>query len=193
VKTKVRIEVLKNLAVGSPELAVIMNQLAEYHFEGRGVALLSTAPVVLQFAKAKVALLMKHVISQHYENWDLNISFKEDEWSVDLVGFLYSSEYGEINKKIATEGASLPEIVDAITRKPELQPTTSLDREWIATHYGMSAEDAEVIKSYNWNKNLNFSLLTGGCFFGTGPPELWPTSTSFNGINVHTKDGCWNH
>ena len=53
VKTKVKIGILKNLAVGSPELAVIMTQLAQYHFEGKGVALLSAAPIVLQFAKAK--------------------------------------------------------------------------------------------------------------------------------------------
>ena len=124
-----------------------MTQLAQYHFEGRGVALLSTAPTVLQFAKAKVELLMKHVISQCYQNWDLHISFKKDEWGVDLVGFLYSSEYEEINKKIAKEGASLPEIVQAVTKKPELFPTASLDTEWIAKHYKMSAEEAEVMES----------------------------------------------
>ena len=146
-KTEVKVKILKNLAVGSPELALIMTQLAQYHFEGRGVALLSTAPTVLQFAKAKVELLMKHVISQCYQNWDLHISFKKDEWGVDLVGFLYSSEYEEINKKIAKEGASLPEIVQAVTKKPELLPTASLDMERIAQHYKMSAEEAEVMES----------------------------------------------
>ena len=147
VKTRVKIGVLKSLAVGSPELAVIMTQLAQYHFEGRGVALLSAAPIVLQFAKAKVDLLVKHAISQQYKNWDLNINFKTDEWGVDLVGFLYSSEYEEINKKIAREGASLPEILEAITSKPELQPTASLNKERIGEKYGMSAEEAEVITS----------------------------------------------
>jgi hypothetical protein len=147
VKTKVKVKVLENLAVGSPELAVIMTQLAEYHFGGRGVALLSTAPIVLQFAKAKVELLMKQVISQCYQNWDMHISFKKDKWGVDLVGFLYSSEYDEINKKIAKEGASLTEIVEAVTSKPELVPTASLDTEWIVQHYGMSAEEAEVMES----------------------------------------------
>ena len=146
VKTKVRVKVLENLAVGSPELAVIMTQLAECHFGGRGVALLSVAPIVVQFAKAKVELLMKHVVSQHYQNWDLHISFKKDEWGVDLVGFLYSSEYEEINKKIAKEGASLPEVVEAVTRKRELAPTASLDTERIAEHYGMSVEEAEVME-----------------------------------------------
>ena len=126
------------------ELAVIMTQLAQYHFEGEGVALLSAAPIVLQFAKAKVGLLVKHAISQQYKNWDLNINFKRDEWSVDLAGFLYSSEYEEINKKIAREGASLPEIVEAITSKPELQPTASLDKERVAKQYRLNAEEAEV-------------------------------------------------
>ena len=125
---------------------MIITQLAEYHFEGRGVALLSTAPVVLQFAKAKVELLMKQVISQCYQNWDMHINFKKDRWSVDLVGFLYSSEYEDINKKIAKEETSLPEIVEAVTRKPDLQPTASLDTKQISEHYGMSAEDAEVME-----------------------------------------------
>ena len=66
---------------------------------------------------------------------------------VDLVGFLYSSEYEEINKKIAREGASLPEIVEAITSKSELQPTASLDKERLAKQYRLSAEEAEVTKS----------------------------------------------
>ena len=90
---------------------------------------------------------MKHVISQQYKNWDLNINFETDKWGVDLVGFLFSSEYEEINKKIAREGASLPEIIDAITSKPGLQPTASLDKDRVAKQYGMSAEEAEVIKS----------------------------------------------
>ena len=88
---------------------------------------------------------MKQVISQRYQNWDLHISFKRDEWDVDLVGFLYSSEYEEINKKIAKEGASLPEVVEAVTRKRELAPTASLDTERIAEHYEMSVEEAEVM------------------------------------------------
>ena len=186
VKTKVNIGILKNLAVGSPELAVVMNQLADYHFEGRGVALLSTAPIVLQFAKAKVGLLMKHVISQQYENWDLHVNFEKDKWGVELVGFLYSSEYGEINRKIAKEGSSLPEIVAAVIRRPELQPTASLDKGRIAEHYGMSAEEAEVLKSLLIVFEI-ILFITGNRFIGKGAPEQWPTSTPFNGINVHTR------
>ena len=190
VKTKVKVKVLENLAVGSPELGAIMTQLAEYHFEGRGVALLSTAPIVIQFAKAKVELLMKQVISQRYQNWDLHISFKKDEWSIELVGFLYSSEYGEINRKIAKERASLPEIVEAVTRRPELQPTASLDNRRIAEHHGMSAEEAEVIR-YLFTEYWNNFHFAGNCFIGKGAPEPWPSSTSFNGINVHTRASFW--
>ena len=146
VKTRIKIGILKNLAVGSPELAVIMNKLAEYHFEGKGLALLSTAPVVLQFAKAKVGLIMKHVISKCYQNWDLHINFEKVEWSVDLLGFLYSSEYDEINRKIARDGAVLTEVIEAVACKPELQPAATLDKERIAAHYGLSPEEAEVKK-----------------------------------------------
>ena len=63
--------------------------------------------------------------------------------SVELEGFFYSAEYDAINKKIARDGASLSEIVEAVTQHPEVQPTAALDPEWIADCYGIR-EDAEV-------------------------------------------------
>ena len=139
VKTKVRIQVT---SIDCPELGNIISTTKD-HYRDRVTGMLPLAPLVLQFAKGKVKLLVKHLVSKLYDNWDLKVSFEKGDWSVELTGFLYSAEYDAINKKIARDGASLSEIVEAVTQHPEAQPTASLDPEWIADCYGIR-EDAEV-------------------------------------------------
>ena len=151
-KTRVRFGVVRNVAQGSPELAEVMMRVAEYHYSGRIFPLISTAPIVLQFAKAKIDLLMKHVISQLYINWDLQAEFKREEWSLDLMGSLYSAEYNEVNKKIARAGASMQEVVQVVLRESEVRPIVSLDKQWIADHCGILEEEAEV-------SHVNFTLF----------------------------------
>ena len=148
-RTRVKLGVLRNLAEGSPELAQIMMLVNKYHFTGRLFPLISTAPIVLQFAKAKTDLLIKHVVSQLYNNWDLHVDFKTEEWSVDLMGLLYSAEYNEINKQIAKEGnTSMVEVVGAVLRGSEVRPIASLDMRWIADNCGIREEEAEVREIY---------------------------------------------
>ena len=86
---------------------------------------------------------MEHIVSKLYDQWDLQVNFKEDNWCVELVGFLYSAEYDKINEAIACGGVNLSDIVAAVTRNPQIQPTASLDPQWIADCYGIG-EDAEV-------------------------------------------------
>ena len=138
-KTKVRVEVLN---LDCPELGNIIS-LAKDHYGDRIMGILPLAPLVLQFAKGKVKLMMKHLVSQLYDNWDLQVSFDKSNWGVALIGYLYSAQYDAINKKIARDGASLSEIIEVVTQQPEVQPTASLDPEWIGDCYGMR-EGAEV-------------------------------------------------
>ena len=138
-KTKVKIQVT---SIDCPELGNIIS-IAKDHYGDRLTGVPPLAPLVLQFARGKVKLLVKHIVSKLYDNWDLKVSFGKGDFSVVLTGFLYSAEYDGINKKIAREGASLSEIVEAVTLHPEVQPTASLDPEWIADCYGIR-EDAEV-------------------------------------------------
>ena len=137
-KTKVKIEVTN---LDCPELRNIIC-LAKDHYGDRITGMLPLAPLVLQFATGKVKLVIKHLVSKLYDNWDLQVSFGKSDWGVELSGFLYSAQYDTINKKIA-RGASLSEIIEAVTQQPELQPTASLDPVWIADCYGIR-EDAEV-------------------------------------------------
>ena len=107
------------------------------------VGILPLAPLVLQLAKAKATLIIKHLVSQVYENYDLRLNFKKTDWGVELSGLLFSAEYDTINKKIARDDASLSEIIEVVTQNPELQPTTSLDPKCISDLYGIR-EEAEV-------------------------------------------------
>ena len=138
-KTKVKIEVTN---LDCPELRNIIS-IAKDYYGDRITGMLPLAPLVLQFATGKVKLVIKHLVSKLYDNWDLQVSFEKSDWGVELSGFLYSAQYDAINKKMAGNAASLSEIIEAVTQQPEVQPTASLDPGLIADCYGIR-EDAEV-------------------------------------------------
>ena len=139
VKTKVRIEVT---GLDCSELRNVIS-IAKDYYGDRITGMLPLAPLVLQFARGKVKLMIKHLLSPLYDNWDLQVSFNKSDWGVELSGFLYSAQYNSINKKIARDSSTLSEIIEAVTQHPEVQPTASLDPQWIADCYGIR-EDAEV-------------------------------------------------
>ena len=140
-KTEVTIDVL-SLSEDCPELRNVI-LTAQRQYGDRMVGMLPLAPLVLQLAKAKATLIMKHLVSQVYENYDLRLNFRKTDWGVQLSGLLFAAEYDTINKKIARDGASLSEIIEVVTQNPELQPTTSLDPQCISDLYGIR-EEAEV-------------------------------------------------
>ena len=146
VKTKVSILLSKSLAVDNPHLVKVI----ESTFAVKGVRpILSLAPIVLQHIQGKVELLRKHVFSSIYNNWDLEVEFFRDEWTVALKGFLYSEEYENLNKKIARLGATDGDLLDTIIANPHIFPTVSLDPQRIADLCGMSIERAQVNISTN--------------------------------------------
>ena len=163
VKTKVCLAVIKNLAVDSPELANIIHSMADFHFYGELKQLISFAPLVLQFASSKVKLMLRHAIEKHYRNWDLNVQFEKDQWSITLTGFLYCAEYDNINRMIANKESGQRDVLDAVLRNPEVQPTASLGKQWIADHFGLTEEEAEVSLSLSNKLSLCKSGYCGPC------------------------------
>ena len=106
--------------------------------------LISHAPTVLNYLRAKTKLLMKHIISPSYSNWDLDLRFAVDEWTVNLVGFLHCEEFDEVNQKIARGELSMRETASAILLHPQVLPTTALSAKRLKEEYGLSAERAQV-------------------------------------------------
>ena len=146
VKTKVRMEILQNITDNYPELQrVLIAMLHEFSTNGV-MPLLPTAPIVLQHLQGKVKLLIEHIISMTYSDWDLEVKFKQREWSAYIVGFLYSSEYEELNQMIAcARGEVNPGVIRrTILLYPEKFPTVSLDVQHICDHYAMQQDEAEV-------------------------------------------------
>ena len=89
---------------------------------------------------------MANVIKEPaFKGWDLDISFVEDKWSVFLMGYIYSEDFGEINRDIALHGVFLKKIVDAVVRKPINAPTASLNPQHVADLHDITLERAEVI------------------------------------------------
>ena len=144
VKTKVRIEVLHKVAHHNPELQAVISAIG-FQFSPSGVApILPLAPVVLQHLRGKVKLLLEHIISPMYTNWDLEIKFKREEWTAELVGYLYSAEYEELNMQIAREQVQPQETRRSVLLHPATLPTVSLRARWLSDRYSLSQEEAEV-------------------------------------------------
>ena len=142
VKIKVDVTVIKKLAVDSPLLRDIINGVAS---SSHGLAaLISVAPTVLNFLKAKLKLLVRHIIAPTYSNWDLELRFAEREWTVKMVGYLYCQEFEELNRKIAQSEISSKEFTRDVRKHPSLLPTTAISAQRIIKDYGISNERAQV-------------------------------------------------
>ena len=125
---------------------------------------LRTAPVLLNLLQAKVNLLIKHIISCNYNNWDLDIEFSEDSWAVYLHGFLYSEGFEDMNKRLASENVPHREIEEYIISRPSIIPTVSLNTFQIAETYNLSLEDAADVVSmarmHQLGKSQPLSLIS---------------------------------
>ena len=111
-------------------------------------------------------MLIKHFIKPTYNNWDLDIKFHQDNWTVYLVGFVYSHQYEVINRRIAREGiTNHQDISSTINSFPTIKPTVSLNYQILQNEYDLSKEQAinivEIAKSkQNRSPPQPLSLLT---------------------------------
>ena len=150
VKIRVEILILKNLALDSPILRDIILSCPS------DAPLISHAPTVLNYLKAKLKLLIKHIVTPIYSNWDLELRFAVDEWTVTLVGFLHCEEFEELNKKIARGELSSKEIAREILQHPQVLPTAALTGKRLKEEHGFSDERAQVTE-YLIKKSVIFS------------------------------------
>ena len=142
VKIKVEATVIKKIARDDPLLQEIIRGIAA---SPHGLkALISVAPTVLNFLKAKLQLLVKHIIAQTYSKWDLELRFEDQDWTVMLVGYLYCHELDELNRKFASGEISSKDLTREVRRHPSVLPTTARSVEGIKACHGVSNKSAEV-------------------------------------------------
>ena len=160
VKIKVEVTVVKNLAVDSPQLRDIIFGITS---SSHGPAsLISLAPTVLNFMKAKLRLLVKHIIVPTYSNWDLELKFAEREWTVKMTGFLYCKEFDELNKKIASGEVSPKEFTKEVRRHPSMLPTTALSARRLMADFSISEDRAQVTSSsFRHVKQIDWMFFIG--------------------------------
>ena len=161
VKIKLEMTVLKNVAMDSPHLRDIISETLHL----LPTSLISTAPLVLNYLKAKVDLLVKHIVSQSYQNWDLDLKFSQQDWTVQMVGFLYCKEFEEMNGKIACGEASEDEVVNGGRKCQHMLPTTTTSKRRLMEDYSIAEEFAEVISCIS-TQNQVYYFLSGDCCVG---------------------------
>ena len=143
VRIKIRVTLIKKMATDSPLLAeIIRENMTSTHGP---VPLVSLAPLVLNFLKAKVSLLLKHLIAPRYTNWDLDLSFANQAWTVEMVGYVYCEEFDELNKRIARGEVSASEIAAVVRKYPHILPTTASSLNRLTGEYSLSEDKAHRI------------------------------------------------
>ena len=162
VKVKVEMTVLKNVAVDSPHLRDILSETIRCLAPA---SLVSTAPIVLNYLKSKVELLVKHVISQSYQNWDLDLRFSEQEWTVKMIGFLYCKEFEELNGKIARGEVTEDEVGNKVEKYKHLLPTSTTSKNRLIEVYSIAEEYAEASIYISFQNEVKF-CLSGDCSIG---------------------------
>ena len=163
VRIKVQVTLIKKMATESPLLQeIIQENMTSPH----GPApLVSLAPLVLNYLKAKMKLLLKHIITPKYTNWDLDLRFAQQEWTVEMVGFVYCEEFEELNKRIARGQVTASEIAAEVRKHPHLLPTTALCINRLTRDHSITEERAQVIQALAQQHQMDgkpqpLSLLT---------------------------------
>ena len=143
VRIKVKITLIKKMATDNPLLVDIIQQACSHGPS----PLISLAPLVLNYVKAKTNLLVKHIITPNYTNWDLDVKFAEREWTVEMMGFLYCEELEELNKRIARGEISESEVATEVRRYQHILPTTAVAHNKLTRDHGIGEERARVIEA----------------------------------------------
>ena len=145
VRIKVEVTLIQKMATNSPLLVdIIREKMSSAH----GPApLASLAPLVLNYVKAKTKLLMTHIITSTYTNWDLDLRFDEREWTVQLVGYLYCEEFEELNKRIALGEVSERQLATEVRQYLHLLPSTAATRRKLMRDHKVEEGRAEVIEA----------------------------------------------
>ena len=72
-----------------------------------GVERLKRIPLILGYLRAKVEGFKKHVLEPRCVEYDFDIKWTRDTWSVDLVGQMWTKERERLNRKIAVVSCAI--------------------------------------------------------------------------------------
>ena len=108
---------------------------------------LKMTPIVANYLHSKIKLFIKHVIKPNYSNHDLTLAFSKDCWTVEIIGYVYSKEFSEINCKVAANPQLIlsKEISNIVAEKQAVLPTVTLDWEELSRRYSFDEQRAKKI------------------------------------------------
>ena len=110
---------------------------------------LKMAPIVVNYLHCKIKLFIKHIIVPNYTKYDLTLQFSRDRWTVEILGYVYSKDFRQINCEVAANPQLIlsTEMVQRIVEKQALLPTVTLDWEELSCRYKIDELRAKKIIS----------------------------------------------
>ena len=108
---------------------------------------LKMTPIVANYLHSKIKLFIKHIIKPNYSNHDLTLAFTKECWTVEIIGYVYSKEFCELNAKIAANPQLIlsKEIMNIVAEKQAVLPTVTLDWEELSRRYSFDEQRAKKI------------------------------------------------
>ena len=109
--------------------------------------ILKMALIALSYLHRKIKLFIKDIIIPNYAKHDLTLQFARDCWTVDIVGYVYSEEFRQINCEIAANPQPVlsKDVVHRIVEKQGLLPTVTVDWEELSCRYKIDELRAKKI------------------------------------------------
>ena len=66
--------------------------------------LIKMSPVIVTYLRNKVKLFIKHIVAPNFPNYDLKLDIADSKLQVEIHGFLYATEFEEVNKMLLNAG-----------------------------------------------------------------------------------------
>ena len=111
------------------------------------VIVIKMAPAVLTYIKNKVKLFIKHIVAPNFSNHDLRLDIHNSKLQVEIHGYVYAEQFGEVNKMLAADPGTrlLPEVADTVAREEDALPTATLNWRNLAATYNIGELRAKDI------------------------------------------------
>ena len=114
---------------------------------GKDAFLIKILPVVLKYIHTKVQLLVKHIVAPNFEHYDLRLKFGDNQFKVELEGYVYARQFDEVNRRISEdpEIKLLPEVLAEVLQHGDVLPTATLDWKELSDLYAIEEMRARTI------------------------------------------------
>ena len=111
------------------------------------VFIIQMAPVILTYIKNKVKLFIVHIVAPNFSNYDLRLDIDDHKLQVEIHGYVYAKQFGEVNRMLAAEPQTklLPDVASIVASEEDVLPTATMNWRNLSAIYNIGELRAKDI------------------------------------------------